>query len=88
MRKGRALCVPAGSSALIDSVVPLKWAMPPVRKPLKYMPSWSQWTFQAAVTNPGFADLGSPPLSTSSEEADDMMRRLLAMLTEWEVAVL
>ena len=30
----------------------------------------------------------SPPLSISSEEADDMMRRLLAMLTEWEGAVL
>ena len=30
----------------------------------------------------------SPPLSISSEEADDMMRRLLAMLAEWEGAVL
>ena len=30
----------------------------------------------------------SPPLSISSEETDDMMRRLLAMLAEWEGAVL
>ena len=30
----------------------------------------------------------SPPLSISAEEADDMMRRLLAMLGEWEGAVL
>ena len=30
----------------------------------------------------------SPPLSISSEEADDMMRRLLAMLAEWERTVL
>ncbi len=30
----------------------------------------------------------SPPLSITSDEVDEMMRRLLAMLSEWESLVL